>query len=816
MQEPVLVGSWNDRGEFDENWVGSEVPLELTPSGVWQAPKTLKCSSGQEFWWGVRDRDVWMMFGQTALSFFPFDDIEEPSFQLGFRSRLGLHKQGKGFRAELWAPHARGVQLIVKSGKDRRTWPMVKNQGFWSVTSSRGWSSLQGKPYGYLMINSEGQEVLRADPYARERQGPQQGVSDLFVSDLGEERHRYSLEDGDHHLLRFEAVPKGELQRSPVLRFFDSQGKALSKRQLEKLSESRPKLTPLETWWLDTVDRQGRISLARREHCEAYAVVIGPADKLLGLRYTMIDSEGQTYHDPWDNQLTDTHNWSRLGLVEVGVKPLPQAKARPEDLVIYEAHIGSLAGCGGNLKTSDLGDFTAKLADIKKMGFNTIALMPTNSTEGRRDWGYLGTSSMAHHQPYAEAGKSCQRSLQDFVKRCHKLGLLVFTDVVYNHVGGEHNDLWEFDGAKNPWFETHLNPTPLSERTRPSPVPNKTSEAVAQTYENSLKNTPWGPIPAYGKRPVAQFYIDHAIDQVQHFGFDGIRFDFTNLIHSDSGGGYSGWELLREINSRLHHFFPKTLTFAEEFPPHPIITTPVGEGGAGFDGMWNTEHQHRLIFDHHRQSVTQAVVEGAEPNLAHLLAHIIHPQGFKDPGRSVTVLSNHDEVGNAQRLWNLVQTHPRACDIARLVSWFSLLCPGYPIIFQGTENLAPNYFSWGLPGTWDSYDPAVLVPSAKQRKQHRQGIAKVLKFRASHPELWADSSVVDHYLKDREVLAIKRGELWIVANFSEVIQQVPLPVEKTALLSSESSSFGYLGRSTRGHRVGSLALKVFRAEKQNS
>ena len=52
------------------------------------------------------------------------------------------------------------------------------------------------------------------------------------------------------------------------------------------------------------------------------------------------------------------------------------------------------------------------------------------------------------------------------------------------------------------------------------------------------------------------------------------------------------------------------------------------------------------------------------------------------------MLSNHDEVGNARRLYHIVRGHPRGFDIARLVSWFSLLCPGYGLVFQGTEDLA--------------------------------------------------------------------------------------------------------------------------------
>jgi maltooligosyltrehalose trehalohydrolase len=560
--------------------------------------------------------------------------------------------------------------------------------------------------------------------------------------------------------------------------------------------------------------------LVRRAEVEAYALCLGPESALRGLSYSLEDSSGRVYHDPWNTLLEGLHNWPRFGLVSrplKGGRRTPRVSQPLPDLLIYEMHIGSLLGQGGNLKSSTFGQVASKLRHIKELGFTAIALMPTNPSEGHRDWGYLGTSSMAHQEAYADPGQSAEESLLEFIAAAHALDLSVYTDVVYNHIGGDHNDLWNFDGYKNPWFEWAADPDLIPGLSAPLPErPDGTAEDQPKTAAPSVKNTPWGPIPAYNKRPVYQFFVDHAMDCVARLGFDGIRFDFTHYIHTQpAGGGHHGWLLLQEINRRLKHFFPDVLTFAEEFPQHQVITTPVEEGGAGFDAMWNTEHQHRLIYSHHRLSLTQAAVTGQPLPLRAFLDHLLHPAGFARPTCSVTVLSNHDEVGNAIQIASLVAPHPRGGDLARLVCWLSLLCPGYPIIFQGTEDLATNPFTWGIPSSWDGHSHLLeepLAPLSLGRRQHLQAMADVLEFRQKRRDLHSEVPISNHYLHEQAgVLAFRRANLWVVANFGAHTFALPpeIRVDAPALLSSESKAYGYTRRPTSGRKVGSLALKVF-------
>jgi 1,4-alpha-glucan branching enzyme len=821
LQRPSLIGSWDAWGRFHDDWTDSGRPLQPMPDGTWQVTCDLECSADQTFWWGVRDRGEWMLFGHPSIAFQPGDpDQAEQRFSLGNRHRLGVNPWGEdGYTVGVWAPHAREAELLLHPNTDHQTAIVLarESDGVWSTRMPSGWAEIEGSSYAFALLTSEGQRVLRADPYARRRQGPQRGVSDLYLTGKGEPTHRYAQDPEGHHFLRFEAVPPKPLSEPPVLKLFE-RGKLLDREALRwrLLTDDELVLPQMEAWWADHVLADGSLPLVRRSQVEAYALCLGPASALHGLTYQIRDHSGRTYHDAYSNRLDGYHNWPRFGIVS---RPLRGARrtrkaAQPlGDLVIYEMHIGSLLGQGGNLRTSTFADVAARLPVIKELGFTAIALMPTNPSEGHRDWGYLGTSSMAHQEAYADPGHSAEESLLKFIKSAHKLGLSVFTDVVYNHIGGNHNDLWNFDGYKNPWFEWESDPALADLKDELPLCPYETADAKPATAAPTVKNTPWGPIPAYNKPAVFQFFLDHAMDCVERLGFDGIRFDFTHYIHAQPyGGGHVGWLLLQEINRRLKHFFPEVMTFAEEFPQHTAVTAPASEGGAGFDAMWNTEHQHRLIYSHHHLSVTQAVVLGKPLPLRWYLEHLLHPAGFSRPTCSVTVLSNHDEVGNAIQIASLVAGHARGGDLARLVCWLALLSPGYPILFQGTEDMATNAFTWGIPHSWDVESHLLGCELPKGRRQHLQAIADVLAFRQRRRDLHSEVPISNHYLDGKAgVLAFRRAGVWVVANFGEHVYSLPkeIRVDAPELLSSEDKRYGYKRPRTQGLKVGSLALKVF-------
>src|SRR4029079_13820094 len=73
------------------------------------------------------------------------------------------------------------------------------------------------------------------------------------------------------------------------------------------------------------------------------------------------------------------------------------------------------------------------------LGVTALELMPVNQFPGRRNWGYDGVLPYATQNSYGGP-----ESLQRLVDAAHNIGLAVFLDVVYNHLGPEGNYLSDF------------------------------------------------------------------------------------------------------------------------------------------------------------------------------------------------------------------------------------------------------------------------------------------------------------------------------------------------------------------------------------
>ncbi len=102
------------------------------------------------------------------------------------------------------------------------------------------------------------------------------------------------------------------------------------------------------------------------------------------------------------------------------------------ELVIYELQIGTLTREGTFLTASE------RLTYLKELGVNAIQLMPVGDFPGRWNWGYDGVVLFASARCYGSP-----QELQSFVDRAYRLGIAVFRDVIYNHLGPHGNYLRE-------------------------------------------------------------------------------------------------------------------------------------------------------------------------------------------------------------------------------------------------------------------------------------------------------------------------------------------------------------------------------------
>ncbi|NUQ80713.1 MAG: T9SS type A sorting domain-containing protein [Bacteroidetes bacterium] len=125
-------------------------------------------------------------------------------------------------------------------------------------------------------------------------------------------------------------------------------------------------------------------------------------------------------------------------------------KPKKEDLVIYELLLRDF------IARHDYDTLIDSLAYLKRLGINAVQLMPIQEFEGNESWGYNPAFYFAPDKYYGT-----KNDLKRFIDECHKIGLAVIIDVVYNHSFGQSSMVRLYatgdygpPSADNYWFNT--------------------------------------------------------------------------------------------------------------------------------------------------------------------------------------------------------------------------------------------------------------------------------------------------------------------------------------------------------------------------
>ena len=118
------------------------------------------------------------------------------------------------------------------------------------------------------------------------------------------------------------------------------------------------------------------------------------------------------------------------------------------DLVIYEMLFRDFT------TSQNIAGAMAQLDYIQNLGVTAVQLMPIQEFDGNMSWGYNPNHWFALDKYYGS-----REEYKAFIDECHRRGLAVIVDVVYNHATGSHTwaKMW-WDGANNrtastnPWF----------------------------------------------------------------------------------------------------------------------------------------------------------------------------------------------------------------------------------------------------------------------------------------------------------------------------------------------------------------------------
>jgi len=323
------------------------------------------------------------------------------------------------------------------------------------------------------------------------------------------------------------------------------------------------------------------------------------------------------------------------------------------DYLICELHVGTFTAAGTFAATID------KLEYLRDVGVNAVELMPVAEFPGARNWGYDGVYPYAPHSAYGGP-----LGLKTLVDACHRRGLAVIMDVVYNHLGPEGNYLGEF----GPYFTNRYL-------------------------------TPWGNAINFDgpfNEGVRRYFIDNALYWLTEYHIDALRLDAIHEIF-DLGTRH----ILQELGARFHavarDLGRRAYLIAESDLDDVRIINPA-ETGHGLDAQWNDDFHHALhailtgarqgyftdfgrIADLQKALRDGFVYDGRYSRFRHR-RHGNSSAGR--PGEQFVVFSqNHDQVANAsagQRLSQLVTAQAQ-----KLAAMVMVCAPNVPMLFMGQE-----------------------------------------------------------------------------------------------------------------------------------
>ncbi|GAB3896929.1 malto-oligosyltrehalose trehalohydrolase [Spirosoma agri] len=353
-----------------------------------------------------------------------------------------------------------------------------------------------------------------------------------------------------------------------------------------------------------------------------------------------------------------------------------------DEYLMYELHTGTFSPEG------TFAGIEAKLDYFVELGINAIELMPVAQFPGTRNWGYDGVCPYAVQNSYGGAA-----GLQQLVDACHRKGLAVILDVVYNHMGPEGNHFTDY----GPYF-------------------------------TNKHRTPWGDALNFDDTDsdnVRRYFVENVLMWFRDFHIDALRLDAVHAIHDESD-----LHILREIKQYTDLLMQETgrqhYLIIESDQNETRFIQPIASDGYGMDAQWNDEFHHALrVTAGGERSGYYADYEG----IRHLAksyrdayvydgtymarrAKIVGKSTASHPGQQFVVFSqNHDQIGN--RMLGERPSQLVSFSMQKLMAGAVMSSPFLPMLFMGEEWGELNPFLYFVSHS----DPSLIEAVRQGRKR---------------------------------------------------------------------------------------------------
>ena len=314
------------------------------------------------------------------------------------------------------------------------------------------------------------------------------------------------------------------------------------------------------------------------------------------------------------------------------------------DLILYQLHIGAYYAVdaqghdkrGGVAKFLDL---LGRVDYLRDLGINGVQFLPIQEFPSQTSRGYNGLDLYSPEMDYhvaddgelnrylGEANALLARANQppltlDQLRpgpnqlRCvidilHLNGIAVLFDLVFNHAGPGFNDQSIKFLDRQPYGDD-----------------NRSLYFTDQSWVG-------GNVFAYWNQDVRQFLIDNAVQCLDEFHIDGIRYDEVTVIDRNGGGRFC-----QDVTGTARFTKPRAIQIAEYWADDRAAAVRAAPGGLGFDAAWGDR-----LRDGIRAAIAQtAGGRDAPVDIGALAAAFDTPGGFGEAWRVVNCIENHDIV----------------------------------------------------------------------------------------------------------------------------------------------------------------------------
>lgn len=434
-------------------------------------------------------------------------------------------------------------------------------------------------------------------------------------------------------------------------------------------------------------------------------------------------------------------------------------------MVIYELLLRDFTGDGSDQDGKHFGTISEarkKIPYLKDLGINCVELLPVMEFNGNNSWGYNTNAYMALDKAYGSP-----KDLRDFVAECHRNGIAVVLDIVFNQTDGLH-----------PWYQMY----PVGS----NPFYNKEAPHKHNVLNDLRQDYPL----------VEQHWADVLRYWMEAYKVDGFRFDLVKGLGDNDSYTPSNTDSRNQSRINRMKRLNDVITSVKADGIH--INELLGQNSEENDNFKNGAQMgwQNLNYTSYQNAMGFAAGSGDVKNF--------YPgNGGRTFGAAVGYAESHDEVRIGYQMKTFganddikyTGAHPGVTGVQRLgsVAAYLLMAPGAKMIWQFGEIGADDKLGSDLEKLraiepkWDQFEN-------ENRKALFENYQALCYLRLKNPELFDGTAsyvtgTFSNTLNSARWIKISKGEKEVLAVINPQITRGKATVRITGIQKLSANNY---------------------------